>query len=162
AGRARIPFGRVHGALLVPHQDVLDLLLLEQGVVDRQHGSAGIAEDVLDPLIAQRLDHHFRPGHFFAHRQLHRSMPQKIKKGREGPLRTATFADGLAIPGGAASHDYEHLSNKVAHSSALWSLRYPHLYGVQQGQSSKPDPLATGLESKVNKALSQPSPGDHD
>jgi len=48
---------------------------LEQGVVDRQHGAAGIAEDVLDPLIGQRLDHHFRPGHFFAHGQLHRSTP---------------------------------------------------------------------------------------
>ena len=29
AGRARITLGRVHRALLVPHQDVLDLLLLE-------------------------------------------------------------------------------------------------------------------------------------
>ena len=75
AGRARIAFGRVHGALLVPHQDVLDLRLLEQRVVDRQHRSAGIAEEVFDPLIGQRLDHHVRPGHFFAHRQLHRSTP---------------------------------------------------------------------------------------
>ena len=65
----------MHSTLLVPHQDVLDLLLLEQGVVDRQHGAAGIAEDVLDPLIGQRLDHHFRPGHFFAYRQLHRATP---------------------------------------------------------------------------------------
>jgi len=30
---------------------------------------------VFDPLIGQRLDHHFRPGHFFAYRQLHRSTP---------------------------------------------------------------------------------------
>jgi len=70
----------VHGALLVPHQDVLDLRLLEQRVVDRQHGSAGIAEDVFDPLIGQRLDHHFRSGHLFAHRQLHRSTPRKSKR----------------------------------------------------------------------------------
>ena len=49
AGRARIAFGGVHGALLVPHQDVLDLVLLEQRVVDRQHRAAGIAEQVLTP-----------------------------------------------------------------------------------------------------------------
>src|SRR5262249_26498590 len=52
---------------------------------------------------------------------------RKSKKGREGPLRTATFADGLAIRGGAPAHDYEHLSNKVAHPRALSSLRCPTL-----------------------------------
>jgi len=53
--------------------------------------------------------------------QLHSPL-QKIKKGREGPLRTATVADGLAIPGGAPSHDYERLSNKIAHQTALSPL----------------------------------------
>ena len=67
AGRARIAFRRVHRALLVPHQDVLDLLLLEQRVVDRQHRAAGIAEQVLDALIGKRLDHHLGAGHFCAH-----------------------------------------------------------------------------------------------
>src|SRR5262249_48422089 len=52
---------------------------------------------------------------------------RKSKKGREGPLRTATFADGLAIRGGAPAHDYEHLRNKVAHPRALSSLRCPTL-----------------------------------
>jgi len=57
-------------------------------------------------------------------------------------LRTATFADGLAIHGGAPSHDYEHLSNKVAHPRALSSLRYRPLYGLERDQSSKPDSSA--------------------
>ena len=48
AGRARIAFGRMHGALLVPHQNVLHAVrLLEQRVVDRQHRAARIAENVL-------------------------------------------------------------------------------------------------------------------
>ena len=51
AGRARITLGGVHGALLVPHQDVIHLILLEQRVVDRQHRTAGIAENVFHALI---------------------------------------------------------------------------------------------------------------
>ena len=67
AGRARIALGHVRRALLVPHQDVLHLVLLEHRIVDRQRRAAGIAEDVLDPLIGQRLDHHFRAGHLLGH-----------------------------------------------------------------------------------------------
>jgi hypothetical protein len=38
---------RPHGrALLVAHQDVLDVVLLENLVIDRQHRAAGIAEDM--------------------------------------------------------------------------------------------------------------------
>jgi hypothetical protein len=62
-----IAFRRMHGALLVAHQDVLDLLLMEKRVVDRQHRPARIPEDVLDPLILQGADHHVRPGHHLAH-----------------------------------------------------------------------------------------------
>src|SRR5262245_16964647 len=62
---------------------------------------------------------------------LHSLMPLpvawKIKKGRKGPLRTATFADGLAIPGGAPTYDYEGLSNKIAHPGAL-SAFHCHCY----------------------------------
>ena len=36
------------------------LVLLEQGVVERQDGPAGIAEDHVHALIDQRLDHHLR------------------------------------------------------------------------------------------------------
>jgi hypothetical protein len=45
-------------------------------------------------------------------------------------LRTATFADGLAIPGGAPCHDYEHLSNKIAHQVTLSPLRCAGPYMV--------------------------------
>ena len=63
AGRARVAFRGVHRAALLAHQHVLDLLLLEQLVVDRQHGAAGIAEDVLDTLVGQRPDHHLGARH---------------------------------------------------------------------------------------------------
>jgi hypothetical protein len=51
--RARIAVGGVRRALLVPDEDVLDLVLLEQLVVDEQHRAAGVAEDDLDPLFLQ-------------------------------------------------------------------------------------------------------------
>src|SRR5258707_10220392 len=51
------------GTLLVPHQDVLDLALLENLVIDRQHRAAGIAEDVLDAMIGQRAHDHRGAGH---------------------------------------------------------------------------------------------------
>jgi hypothetical protein len=47
----------VHRRLLVPDEDVADGVLLEQRVVDREHGAAGIAEDDLDALILQRPEH---------------------------------------------------------------------------------------------------------
>ena len=95
AGGARIALGRVHGALLVPHQDVADLLLVKQRVVDRQHGAARVAEDMLDPLVGERLDHHFGAGHL-GHCWLHSSelvgFVPGIKKGPEGPCsRIATL-----------------------------------------------------------------------
>ena len=63
AGRARIALGGVAGALLVPHQDVLDLALLENLVIDRKHGAAGIAEEVLHAMIDQRAHDHGGAGH---------------------------------------------------------------------------------------------------
>ncbi len=56
-------------ALLVAHEDVLDLVLLEQLVVDVQDRAAGIAEDVLDAFFLQAADDDFRTG------ELHGSMP---------------------------------------------------------------------------------------
>ena len=67
AGRARIAFRRVHRALLVPHQNVLHFVLREDGVVDRQHRAARIAEQMLHALVGERLDHHFGAGHFACH-----------------------------------------------------------------------------------------------
>ena len=63
--RARIAVGRVDGALLVAHEDVLDLVLLEQLVVDVEDRAARIAEDVLDALFLEAADEDFRA------RQLH-------------------------------------------------------------------------------------------
>jgi hypothetical protein len=74
-------------------------------------------------------------------------------------LRTATFADGLAIHGGAPSHDYERLSNKVAHPRALSSLRYRPLYGLERDQSSKPNASAALPKARVN-GPDQASPTD--
>ena len=63
AGGAGIALGRVAGALLVADEDVLDLVLLDDLVVDRQARPARIAEDVLDALVDERLDDHLRSGH---------------------------------------------------------------------------------------------------
>ena len=79
AGRARIAFGGVAGALLVADQDVLDVVLLENLVIDRKHGAAGIAEQMLDAIVAQRLHDHFGARHFapsaLFDRLVHRSGP---------------------------------------------------------------------------------------
>ncbi len=118
AGRARIALRGMHRALLVAHQDVAKLVLLEQLVVDRQHRSARIAEDVLDPLIGERLDHHLGAGHLFCHVPLH-SLDAPIcpiKKGPKSPCRAPPrIADGSSIHGGAPA-DYE--NNKVMHGRA--------------------------------------------
>ena len=70
--RARIAVGRVHRALLVAHQHVLDLVLLEELVVDVEDRAARIAEDVLDALLLEAADQDFRT------RQLHESMPRAV------------------------------------------------------------------------------------
>src|SRR5262249_25299027 len=48
----------MHRPALLAHKNVLYLFLLEKLVVNRQHRSAGIAEDVLNALIDHRLDDH--------------------------------------------------------------------------------------------------------
>ena len=63
AGRARIAFRSVDRALLVANEDVLQPILLEQLVIDRQHGAARVAENVLDTLVGQNLEHHFGACH---------------------------------------------------------------------------------------------------
>ena len=57
----------MHGALFMSHQDVAHLVLREDGVVDRKHRAARIAEHMLDVLVGKRLDHHFGAGHFACH-----------------------------------------------------------------------------------------------
>ena len=50
AGAAGIALGGVHRRLLVPDEDVADLVLLEDRVINRQDGAARIAENNLDAL----------------------------------------------------------------------------------------------------------------
>jgi hypothetical protein len=92
----------VAGALFVPDEDVLDLVLLEQGVVDRQRRPARIPKNVLHALIDQGLDHDLRAGHLLGHllsphvrrpcRLLNDAIPPRrpelraIKKAPEGTL----------------------------------------------------------------------------
>ena len=71
AGRARIAFGRMHRALLVAHQHMDEIVVGEQRIVDRQHGAAGIAEDMLDALIFQRAHHHLGTGELDGARSRH-------------------------------------------------------------------------------------------
>jgi hypothetical protein len=54
----------VHGALLVADEDVAQRVLLEDLVIDREDGAAGIAEDMLDALVDQGPEHHLRADHF--------------------------------------------------------------------------------------------------
>ena len=51
-------------ALLMPHQDVLDLVLLEHGVVNVQYRASGIPEDMLHTLIDERLNDDLRTTQF--------------------------------------------------------------------------------------------------
>ena len=49
-------------ALLVADQNVTELLRVEKRVVDRQHGTAGDAEDDVDVELLQRPDDRLRSG----------------------------------------------------------------------------------------------------
>src|SRR3546814_9186089 len=66
----------MHRALLVPHQNVAQPVLLEEFVIDRQHGAAGIAEYDVDALVQQGPDDDLRTGHLVVRR--HRSSPQAL------------------------------------------------------------------------------------
>ncbi|CAM5201017.1 hypothetical protein BTHI11S_04833 [Bosea thiooxidans] len=64
---AGIALGGVDRTLLVADEHVLDLVLLENGVVNREYGAARITEQVLDTLILKRADDHLGAGHHLAH-----------------------------------------------------------------------------------------------
>ena len=58
AGLARgagVAVRHVRRALLVANKDVLDVILLVDLVVDVEHGSTGIAEEVLHPFVLEKL-----------------------------------------------------------------------------------------------------------
>ncbi|MDT4863956.1 hypothetical protein FQZ97_986920 [compost metagenome] len=54
----------MHGSLLVPYQHMLDGVLLVERVVNVQHGTAGIAPDVLDTFGLEGLDEDFCAAEF--------------------------------------------------------------------------------------------------
>jgi hypothetical protein len=49
----------MHRRLLVPDQDVLDVVLLEQRIVERKDGAAGIAENDLNALVDEGSEDDF-------------------------------------------------------------------------------------------------------
>ncbi len=59
---ARIGVGGMHRGLFVAHQNVLEFVLIEDGVVDIQDGAAGIAEHVFDAFLGQAAHDNFGAG----------------------------------------------------------------------------------------------------
>ena len=64
AGGPRVAFGREAGVLLMPHQNVLDRVIV-QGVVKRQRHAAGISENDLDLFPRQAFQHDLCAAHQF-------------------------------------------------------------------------------------------------
>ena len=56
---ARVALGGVHRAALLADQDVADGVLVEQRVVDRQYGAAGIPENHLHALLLEGAEKDF-------------------------------------------------------------------------------------------------------
>ncbi len=54
----------MHRSLLVADEDMLQAVLLEQLVIDRQHGAARITENVLHALVGENLEHHLGACHY--------------------------------------------------------------------------------------------------
>ncbi len=54
-------------AAFLPHEDVLDPLLIEQRVINGEHRPAGIAEHNFHTLIIQGLNQNIGAGHFGRH-----------------------------------------------------------------------------------------------
>jgi hypothetical protein len=122
----------MHRGLLVADQDVLDRLLMEQGVVDREHGAAGIAEEGVDPLILQGADHHLGAGHRLAHGRGSFRISGSSgsvagqnpgnKKGPGGGLCAIVGCDGVLSPIRRRRLQYE---NKRAHECGSRDPKLP-------------------------------------
>jgi len=70
AGGSRVSVGRMDGALLMANQDVLHILLPEDGVVEVQHRPTRIAEYELDTLGLEAADDDFGAGQRLAGRDV--------------------------------------------------------------------------------------------
>ena len=164
AGRARIAFGGVAGALLVPDQDVLDLALLKDLVIDRKHRAAGIAEEMLHAVIDQRADDHRGAGHLVrivalvAHgllrmrsswRGLVRLRSGNKKGPEEAPCAPPEFGWPSATPGDAPGYDDDkEFGNNIAHLTAQTSQR------LREHSRHRPNVKARGPFSLIFPRLS--------
>ncbi len=61
---ARVAFGGETGVLLVPHQDVADLVIIQR-VVEGERNAAGISENAIDILADQALEQNLSAAHEF-------------------------------------------------------------------------------------------------
>jgi hypothetical protein len=68
---AGIAFGGMDRALFMAHQNVPDIILLENLVIDRKDSATRIAEYHFHALFLQGLNHHLRSGHLTCHLVLH-------------------------------------------------------------------------------------------
>ena len=120
AGGAGIALGGMGRALLVPDQDVADVVLLEDLVVDRQHRAAGIAEHRVHALVLQGLDHHLRAGHVTGHRPLRSSAAPAGAAGaifanKKAPLggHGAIVRRALSPSPGSAPRQYDQMGHAL-------------------------------------------------
>jgi hypothetical protein len=63
-GRTRIAISRMGRALLMAHQDMLYILLLVEHVINMQHGSTRVTEEIFNPFFLQATDQNFCAGEF--------------------------------------------------------------------------------------------------
>jgi len=100
AGRARIALGGMDRGLFVAHEDVADVVLLENLVIDREHGTAGIAEHDIHALVPEGLNHHFRAAHLTCHRSCSVCdvIPIRMKKPPVGWRGRMGCRNGLPLP----------------------------------------------------------------
>ena len=75
-GGARVGIGGMHRGLLMANQDVLELFLLEDGVVDIENRATGIAKDMLDTFFLKASNDDF------CTREFHERVPFKIQGAR--------------------------------------------------------------------------------
>jgi hypothetical protein len=61
---------RMRRRLLMPHQHMLNLILLKNGVVQRQHRPARIAKNGIHPMLGQRPQHNMGATDKIGHNKL--------------------------------------------------------------------------------------------
>jgi hypothetical protein len=76
------------------------------------------------------------------------TVPAK-KKGHKGPVAHRQFVDGLAIPGGAPSYDYQLSSNKIAHSAVLGIISLRQFIWVAAAGVKELSQIQSELDSSV-------------